>query len=134
MKINQLMKKLVIAGIVAAMGVTALGCSSTGTKSGSGSDAGSVSTLDKDELVILMDYVPKEERVITIEDSAELQISNIINLVKLEARNATADGENQVTIRDLIKSALRMRPDRIIVGEVRGAESVDMIQAIICTI
>ena len=62
----------------------------------------------------LMDYVPKEERVITIEDSAELQISNIINLVKLEARNATADGENQVTIRDLIKSALRMRPDRII--------------------
>lgn len=77
----------------------------------------------------LMDYVPKEERVITIEDSAELQISNIINLVKLEARNATADGENQVTIRDLIKSALRMRPDRIIVGEVRGAESVDMIQA-----
>lgn len=66
----------------------------------------------------LMDYVPKEERVITIEDSAELQISNIINLVKLEARNATADGENQVTIRDLIKSALRMRPDerKIITG------------------
>lgn len=82
----------------------------------------------------LMGYVPKDERVITIEDSAELQIHNITNLVKLEARNATADGEHQVTIRDLIKSAMRMRPDRIIVGEVRGAESVDMIQAIICTI
>lgn len=77
----------------------------------------------------LMNYVPKEERVITIEDSAELQIHNITNLVKLEARNATADGEHQVSIRDLIKSAMRMRPDRIIVGEVRGAESVDMIQA-----
>lgn len=77
----------------------------------------------------LMDYVSKDERVITIEDSAELQVHNIENLVKLEARNATADGEHQVSIRDLIKSALRMRPDRIIVGEVRGAESVDMIQA-----
>ncbi|MDD3222415.1 MAG: CpaF family protein [Clostridia bacterium] len=77
----------------------------------------------------LMDYVPRDERVITIEDSAELQIHNIENLVKLEARNATADGEHQVTIRDLIKSAMRMRPDRICVGEVRGAESVDMIQA-----
>lgn len=77
----------------------------------------------------LMNYVPGEERVITIEDSAELQIHNIKNLVKLEARNATADGEHQVSIRDLIKSAMRMRPDRIIVGEVRGAESVDMLQA-----
>lgn len=82
----------------------------------------------------LMGYVQADERVITIEDSAELQIHNITNLVKLEARNATSDGEHQVTIRDLIKSAMRMRPDRIIVGEVRGAESVDMIQAIICTI
>ena len=62
----------------------------------------------------LMNYVPKEERVITIEDSAELQIHNIRNLVKLEARNATADGEHQVSIRELIKSAMRMRPDRII--------------------
>lgn len=61
----------------------------------------------------LMNYVPKEERVITIEDSAELQIHNIRNLVKLEARNATADGEHQVSIRELIKSAMRMRPDRI---------------------
>lgn len=76
-----------------------------------------------------MGYVPEDERVITIEDSAELQIHNITNLVKLEARNANADGEHQVSIRDLIKSAMRMRPDRIIVGEVRGAESVDMIQA-----
>ena len=59
----------------------------------------------------LMDYVPKDERVITIEDSAELQVHNIENLVKLEARSATADGEHQVSIRDLIKSALRMRPD-----------------------
>lgn len=77
----------------------------------------------------LMNFVPEEERVITIEDSAELQIRNIHNLVKLEARNATADGENEITIRELIRNALRMRPDRIIVGEVRGAESVDMIQA-----
>lgn len=77
----------------------------------------------------LMGYVPEDERVITIEDSAELQIHNITNLVKLEARNANADGEHQVSIRDLIKSAMRMRPDRIIVGEVRGVESVDMIQA-----
>lgn len=77
----------------------------------------------------LMDYVPRDERVITIEDSAELQVHNIENLVKLEARNPTAEGEHQVTIRDLIKSAMRMRPDRIIVGEVRGAESVDMLQA-----
>lgn len=82
----------------------------------------------------LMDYVPKDERVITIEDSAELQIHNIKNLVKLEARNATADGEHQVSIRDLIKSAMRMRPDRVIIGEVRGAECVDMVQAIICTL
>ena len=63
----------------------------------------------------LMNYVPKEERVITIEDSAELQIHNIRNLVKLEARNATADGEHQVSIRELIKSAMRMRPDRIFI-------------------
>ena len=63
----------------------------------------------------LMNYVPKEERVITIEDSAELQIHNIRNLVKLEARNATADGEHQVSIRELIKSAMRMRPDRIVI-------------------
>lgn len=96
--------------------------------------SGGTSTGKTTMLNALMDYVPEDERVITIEDSAELQIHNIKNLVKLEARNATADGEHQVSIRDLIKSAMRMRPDRVIVGEVRGAECVDMVQAIICTI
>lgn len=91
--------------------------------------SGGTSTGKTTLLNALMEYVSPEERVITIEDSAELQIHNITNLVKLEARNATNDGEHQVSIRDLIKSAMRMRPDRIIVGEVRGAESVDMIQA-----
>ena len=66
-------------------------------------------------------YIPKEERIITIEDSAELQIQNIPNLVRLEVRNANLEGKNEVTIRDLIRSALRMRPDRIILGEVRDA-------------
>lgn len=91
--------------------------------------SGGTSTGKTTMLNALMDYVPEDERVITIEDSAELQIHNIKNLVKLEARNATADGEHQVSIRDLIKSAMRMRPDRVIVGEVRGAECVDMVQA-----
>ena len=77
----------------------------------------------------LMDHVPEDERVITIEDSAELQIRHIPNLVRLEARDANDDGERAVTIRDLIRSALRMRPDRLIVGEVRGSEAIDMIQA-----
>ena len=77
----------------------------------------------------LSNYIPKDERVITIEDSAELKLMGISNLVRLEARNANVEGNNAVTIRDLIKSALRMRPDRIIVGEVRGAEAIDMIQA-----
>lgn len=83
----------------------------------------------------LSDFIPKEERIITIEDNAELQIKGVDNLVRLEARNANLEGDGAVTIRDLIKSALRMRPDRIIVGEVRGEETVDMISsAIICTI
>lgn len=73
------------------------------------------------------DYIPKDERIITIEDNAELQIQGVENLVKLEARSANLEGEGAITIRDLIRSALRMRPDRIIVGEVRGGESVDMI-------
>lgn len=73
--------------------------------------SGGTSTGKTTMLNALMDYVPEDERVITIEDSAELQIHNIKNLVKLEARNATADGEHQVSIRDLIKSAMRMRPD-----------------------
>lgn len=82
----------------------------------------------------LSNYIPKDERVITIEDSAELQIAGIDNLVSLETRNANVAGAGEITIRDLIKSSLRMRPERIIVGEVRGGEALDMLQAIICTI
>ena len=77
----------------------------------------------------LSNCIPKDERIITIEDSAELQIKNIDNLVRLETRNAGPDGSGAITIKDLIKSALRMRPDRIVVGEVRGAEALDMLQA-----
>lgn len=77
----------------------------------------------------LSDFVPKGERIITIEDNAELQIQGVSNLVRLEARQAKSEGTNPVTIRDLIKASLRMRPDRIIVGEVRGEEALDMIQA-----
>jgi len=77
----------------------------------------------------LSNYIPKDERVITIEDSAELQIAGVENLVSLETRNANASGAGQITIRDLIKSSLRMRPERIVVGEVRGGEALDMLQA-----
>ena len=77
----------------------------------------------------LSNFIPKDERIITIEDSAELQIEGIENLVSLEARNANSAGAGQITIRDLIKSSLRMRPDRIVVGEVRGGEALDMLQA-----
>ena len=77
----------------------------------------------------LSDYIPKTKRVITIEDNAELQIQGVQNLVRLEARNANVEGCKEITIRDLIKSSLRMRPDWIIVGEVRGGETVDMLQA-----
>ncbi|GAB5080895.1 CpaF family protein [Hominimerdicola sp. 21CYCFAH17_S] len=77
----------------------------------------------------LSNYIPKDERVITIEDSAELQIEGVANLVSLETRNANAAGAGAVTIRDLIKSSLRMRPERIVVGEVRGGEALDMLQA-----
>lgn len=77
----------------------------------------------------LSNYIPKDERVITIEDSAELQIVGVANLVRLETRNANAAGVGQITIRDLIKSSLRMRPERIVVGEVRGGEALDMLQA-----
>lgn len=77
----------------------------------------------------LSNYIPKDERIITIEDSAELQIQGLKNLVQLEARNANLEGANAVTIRELIKSSLRMRPDRIIVGEIRGEEALDMLQA-----
>ena len=77
----------------------------------------------------LSNYIPGDERVITIEDSAELQITSIANLVRLETRNANSSGAGQISIRDLIKSSLRMRPERIIVGEVRGGEALDMLQA-----
>ena len=77
----------------------------------------------------LSNYIPKSERVITIEDSAELQIVGIDNLVKLETRNSNSSGKGMITIRDLIRTSLRMRPERIIVGEVRGAETLDMLQA-----
>lgn len=77
----------------------------------------------------MSDYIPKDERIITIEDNAELQIQGVANLVRLEARGPNLEGEGAVTIRDLIRSALRMRPDRIIVGEVRGEETVDMISS-----
>lgn len=77
----------------------------------------------------LSEFIPDGERVITIEDNAELQIRHIENLVRLEARNANVEGCRPIGIRDLIRSALRMRPDRIIVGEVRGSEAIDMIQA-----
>lgn len=77
----------------------------------------------------LSNYIPKDERVITIEDSAELQITGIDNLVSMETRNANASGAGAITIRDLIKSSLRMRPERIVVGEVRGGEALDMLQA-----
>ena len=78
----------------------------------------------------LSQYIPKDERIITIEDNAELKLQDIPNLVSLEARNPNVEGTGAVTIRDLIKSTLRMRPDRIIVGEVRGAEAIDMLQAL----
>ncbi|MDD6444698.1 MAG: CpaF family protein [Lachnospiraceae bacterium] len=78
----------------------------------------------------LSQYIPEDERVITIEDSAELQIQGVHNLVRLETRNANMEGVMPVTIRDLIRTSLRMRPDRIIIGECRGAEAFDMLQAL----
>ena len=80
-------------------------------------------------LNVLSDFIPKEERIITIEDSAELQITGIPNLVRLEARNANVEGTGEINIRDLIRTALRMRPERIIVGEVRS-EASELLQAV----
>ena len=80
-------------------------------------------------LNVLSGFIPKNERIISIEDSAELQIQNVDNLVRLETRNSNVEGCVPISIRDLIKTALRMRPDRVIIGEVRGAEAVDMLQA-----
>ena len=77
----------------------------------------------------LSDFIPKQERIITIEDNAELQIQGVENLVRMEARKGHFSKENDITIRDLIKASLRMRPNRIIVGEVRGEEAIDMLQA-----
>lgn len=77
----------------------------------------------------LSNFIPKDERIITIEDSAELQIKNIENIVRMETRNANTEGKGKITVRELIKSSLRMRPERIIVGEVRGPEALDMLQA-----
>jgi len=81
-------------------------------------------------LNVLSHYIPSDERVITIEDSAELQLQGLPNLVRLETRNSNVEGCKEISIRDLIRSSLRMRPDRIIVGEVRGAEAVDMLQCL----
>lgn len=81
-------------------------------------------------LNVLSEYIPTEERVITIEDSAELQLQGLPNLVRLETRNSNVEGCHEITIRELIRSSLRMRPDRIIVGEVRGAEAIDMMQCL----
>lgn len=80
-------------------------------------------------LNVMSNFIPKDERIITIEDSAELQIRGVDNLVSMETRNANVEGGNAITIRDLIKSALRMRPDRIILGEVRDAAAVDLLSA-----
>lgn len=91
--------------------------------------SGATSTGKTTFLNVLADYIPKTERVITIEDSAELQIHGIENLVRMEVRQADGDGVSNVTLRDLIRTSLRMRPDRIIVGEVRGEETLDMIQS-----
>ena len=91
--------------------------------------AGSTGSGKTTFLNALTNFIPKDERIITIEDSAELQIAGIENLVRLETRNANTSGIGELTIRDLIRSALRMRPERIIVGEVRGKEALDMLQA-----
>ena len=91
---------------------------------GGGTSAGKTTFLNA-----LSNYIPKTERIITIEDNAELQIQGVPNLVRMEAKQANMEGNAEITIRDLIKSSLRMRPDRIIVGEVRGGEAVDMLQA-----
>ena len=94
----------------------------------SGSTGSGKTTL----LNVLSDFIPKNERIITIEDTAELQIRNVPNLVRLESRNSVVEGCREITIRDLLRASLRHRPDRVIVGEVRGAETVYMLQAF-CT-
>ena len=95
--------------------------------------SGGTSTGKTTFLNVLSSFIPQEERVITIEDSAELRLVRN-NLVRLETKNPNAEGTGGVSMRDLIKASLRMRPDRIIVGEVRDQSALDMLQAIICTI
>jgi len=90
---------------------------------------GGTSTGKTTFLNVLSNYIPKGERLITIEDNAELQIQGVENLVRLEVKNANLEGNREITVRDLIKTALRMRPDRIVVGEVRGEEALDLLQA-----
>lgn len=90
-----------------------------------GTGAGKTSFLNA-----LSEFIPRDERVITIEDSAELNLSHIENLVRMETREANAEGEGAIGIGDLIRASLRMRPDRIVVGEVRGKEALDMLQAL----
>ena len=82
-------------------------------------------------LNVLSNYIPSNERIVTIEDSAELRLSNVTNLARMETRNANTEGVGEIPMKALIKTALRMRPDRIIVGEVRGEEALYMLQAII---
>ena len=94
----------------------------------SGSTGSGKTTL----LNVLSDFIPKNERIITIEDTAELQIRNVPNLVRLEARSSVVEGCKEISIRDLLRASLRMRPDRLVIGEVRGAETVDMLKAF-CT-
>lgn len=91
---------------------------------GGGTGSGKTTFLN-----VLSNFIPQDERIITIEDSAELQIKQVPNLVSLETRNPNTEGKGEISIRDLIRSSLRMRPDRIIVGEVRGEEALDMLQA-----
>lgn len=110
-EVSDLLKKLVVAGYNIFV--------SGGTGSGK-------TTF----LNVLSNFIPNDQRVVTIEDSAELQLKSVDNIVRLEARQANSQGENEITIRDLIKTSLRMRPDRIIVGEVRGAEALDMVQSL----
>lgn len=96
---------------------------------GGGTSSGKTTFLNA-----LSNYIPHDERLITIEDSAELQIQGIDNLVRLESKPANMEGNREINIRDLIRTALRMAPNRIVVGEIRGAEAVDLLQAFICTI
>ena len=91
--------------------------------------SGETSSGNTTFLNALTEFIPSDARVITIEDSAELQVRGIENLVRMESRNKTMEGKLEVTIRDLVKSSLRMRPDRIIVGECRGGEALEMLSA-----